>query len=136
MPREQLDNFVRIGQLQAESRSEQEVAGLVKSGLARLKDSKIEPLSTESRFDLAYNAAHALSLAALRQAGCRSGSRCLVFQSLKHTIALDDGQWRVLDHAHRKRNIAEYEGELDIDQGLLEALIRTAEVVAKRVQQR
>ena len=33
--------------------------------------------------------------------------------------------WRVLDSAHRLRNIAEYEGELDVNEALLESLIRT-----------
>ncbi|MDH3688182.1 MAG: hypothetical protein OEU36_01700 [Gammaproteobacteria bacterium] len=134
MPHEQLDNLVKIGQLKAEPPSEQEVAGLIKSGRARLKDSKIESLSIESRFDLAYNAAHALSLAALRRAGYRSESRYIVFQCLKHTLNLANEQWRVLDQAHRKRNLAEYEGELDIDQGLLDSLIRIAESIADRIK--
>jgi hypothetical protein len=135
MPHEQLDNLVKIGKLKAEAPSAQEVAGLIGSGLARLHDAKIESLNIESRFDLAYNAAHALSLAALRKAGYRSDNRYLVFQCLQHTLDLPSEQWRILDQAHRKRNIAEYEGELDIDQGLLEALIRTAEFVAEQLQE-
>ncbi len=135
MPHEQLDNLVKIGKLKAEPPSEQEVTGLIDSGLARLRDAKNESLNIESRFDLAYNAAHALSLAALRKADYRSESRYIVFQCLKYTLDLANEQCRVLDQAHRKRNLAEYEGELDIDLGLLEALIRTADVVAERVQQ-
>ena len=42
-------------------------------------------------------------------------------------------QWRVLDQAHRKRNVAEYEGNLDVDQALVEALIRVAQEVVLRV---
>lgn len=134
--RHELDNLVKTGQLKAESPSEQEVTGLINSGLARLSDAKNESLNIESRFDLAYNAAHALSVAALRKAGYRSESRYIVFQCLKYTLDLANEQWRVLDRAHRKRNLAEYEGELDIDLGLLEALIRTAEVVGERVQEK
>ncbi len=134
MPREQLENLVKIGQLKLQAPSEQEIAGLIRSGLARLKDSKVESLSIESRFDLAYNAAHALSLAALRQAGYRSENRYIVFQCLKHTLDLPDEQWRVLDQAHRKRNIAEYEGELDVDEGLLASLIRISVAIAGRVK--
>ncbi len=96
---------------------------------------KNETLNIESRFDLAHNPAHALSLAALRKAGYRSESRYMVFQCLKHTLDLANEQWRVLDQAHRKRNIAEYEGELDIDANLLGTLIRTTETVAGRVQE-
>ena len=37
------------------------------------------------------------------------------------------------EQAHRKRNLAEYKGDLDIDAGLLDALIRTAQIVADRL---
>lgn len=60
MPREELDNLVRVKKLKAEPSEAQEIAGLIRSGLARLKDAKNPSLSLESRFDLAYNAAHAL----------------------------------------------------------------------------
>ncbi len=133
MPHDQLDNLVEVGQLKLEPPSDQEVAGLTSSGLVRLRDAGNETLSIESRFDLAYNAAHALSLAALRKAGYRSESRYIVFQCLKHTLDLPNEQWRVLEQAHRKRNLAEYEGHLDIDDSLLEALLRTAHVVADRL---
>jgi hypothetical protein len=52
--------------------------------------------SYASRFDLAYNVAHALVLAALRQAGYRSDNRYLVFQTLSHTIGMEAARWRVL----------------------------------------
>jgi hypothetical protein len=41
----------------------------VRSGLARLKDAQLVSNSLDSRFDLAYGAAHALCLAALRHHG-------------------------------------------------------------------
>ena len=134
MPHDQLDNLVKVGQLKAEPASESEVAGLISSGLARLRDASNETLSIESRFDLAYNAAHALSLAALRRAGYRSENRYIVFQCLKHTLDLPNEQWRILDQAHRKRNMAEYEGHLDVDDALLNALLRTANAVAERLK--
>ena len=128
-----LDNLVRIGKLKVEPPAQAEFAGLVRSGLVRLRDAENATLSLESRFDLAYNAAHALSLAALRWHGYRSENRYLVFQSLTHTLALEAAQWRVLDQAHNKRNLAEYEGDLDVDDALVEALIRAAQTVAERV---
>ena len=51
-----------------------EFAGLVRSGLARLKDAENESNSLESRFDLAYGGAHALCLATLRHHGFRPSS--------------------------------------------------------------
>lgn len=128
-----LDNLVRIGKLKAEPPAQAEFDGLVRSGLVRLRDAENATLSLESRFDLAYNAAHALSLAALRWHGYRSENRYLVFQCLEHTIGLEKAQWRVLDQAHNKRNLAEYEGDLDVDDALVGALIRAARTVAERV---
>jgi hypothetical protein len=134
LPREELENLVRVRKLKAEPAEAEEIAGLLRSGLVRLKDAGNASLSLESRFDLAYNAAHALSLAALRLHGYRSDSRYLVFQCLQHTIDLPSEQWRVLDQAHRKRNLGEYEGDLDVDEQLVAALIRVTSLVAKRVQ--
>ena len=128
-----LANLARIGQLKVEPPAKAELDGLLRSGRVRLKDAQITALGLESRFDLAYNAAHALSLAALRWHGYRSENRYQVFQCLVHTLDLESAQWRVLDQAHRKRNLAEYEGDLDIDEALVMALIRVTQVVAERV---
>jgi len=134
MTNDKLDNLARIGQLKAEPATEEEIAGLLRSGTVRLVDAKNESLSQESRFDLAYNAAHALSLAALRHAGYRSENRYLVFQCTQHTLDLAAEQWRVLDAAHRKRNLAEYEGDIDVDDQLLDALIRVADLIADKLE--
>jgi hypothetical protein len=133
MPLPPLDNLVRIGQLKVEPAAQAELDGLIRSGRARLTDAANATLNLESRFDLAYNAAHALSLAALRWHGYRSENRYQVFQCLTHTLGLDAAQWRVLDQAHRKRNLAEYEGDLDVDEALVEALIRVTTMVARGV---
>ena len=133
MTSSQLDNLVRIGKLKTEAPAQAEIDGLIRSGRIRLRDAQNPALALESRFDLAYNAAHALSLAALRWHGYRSDNRYLVFQSLTHTLAFDAVQWRVLDQAHNKRNLAEYEGDLDVDDALVEALIRVTQKVAENV---
>ncbi|MDR2156002.1 MAG: hypothetical protein LBE78_13440 [Burkholderiaceae bacterium] len=133
MPLPPLDNLVRIGQLKMEPPAQAELDGLLRSGRVRLTDAANVTLNLESRFDLAYNAAHALSLAALRWHGYRSENRFQVFQCLTHTLGLEAAQWRVLDQAHRKRNLAEYEGDLDVDEALVEALIRVTEAVARSV---
>lgn len=99
MPSPQLDNLVKIGKLKTEPSAKAELDGLIHSGLARLVDAENAALSFESRFDLAYNAAHALALAALRFHGYRSENRYVVFQALVHTLGLPNEQWRVLDQA-------------------------------------
>lgn len=91
----------------------------------------MEALSLESRFDLSYNAAHAFSLAALRHFGYRSDNRYLVFQCLQHTLGLSPAKWRVLDHAHRKRNLAEYEGDIEIDEAMVTSLLEITDEIRR-----
>jgi hypothetical protein len=80
----ELENLARIGKLKREPPSATEFEGLLQSGKARLGDASNPTLAPESRFDLAYNAAHALALAALRRLGYRSENRYLVIQTLPH----------------------------------------------------
>jgi hypothetical protein len=129
-----LDNLVRGGQLKREPPAQQELDGLIRSGLLRLHDAENTALSLESRFDLVYNAAHALSLAALRWHGFRSENRYIVFQTLAYTLKLAAEQWRVLASAHQKRNVVEYEGIADVDEQLVAATLRVTREVATRVQ--
>ena len=78
----ELANLERIGKLAPEPGTRGEISGLLTSGAERLADARNEGLALSSRFDLAYNAAHAFSLAALRWHGYRSENRYLVFQVL------------------------------------------------------
>ena len=119
----ELDNLVKINRLKVEPADAKEFAGMVRAAEVKLKDAQLNGLSEDSQFSLAYGAAHALSLAALRWHGYRSDARYLVFQCLQHTLGLDRAKWRVLDKCHNKRNLAEYEGHLEIDSQLLKELI-------------
>lgn len=85
-----LDNLVRIGQLKAEPRNAVEVRRMLTMARTSLTDAQLSALSSQGRFTSAYNAAHAAALAAPR--------------------------WRVLDAAHQKRNMAEYEGFLEVEE--------------------
>lgn len=85
------------------------------------------------RFDLAYNAAHAFCLVALRWHDYRSDNRYIVFQVLPHTLGLDSAVWRVLAKCHDQRNIAEYQGYLEVDEQLLKDLMTCAEEVYSAV---
>lgn len=62
----------------------------------------------ESRFDLAYNAAH--------------------------TLGLGPEVWRVLDKCHGMRNVAEYEGVLDVDESVVTALIHACKNVVEALE--
>ena len=88
----------------------------------RLADAQLAHLSAEGRFTSVYNAAHAAALATLRWHGYRSENRYTVFQCLTHTLNWPAPRWRVLDAAHQKRNLAEYEGFLEVDESTIAEL--------------
>lgn len=122
--------------LRREPPDTKEFNGLKCSGNARLTDARNTTLSLESRFDLAYNAAHALSLAALRQLGYRPASRYIVFQVLPHTLGLGPEVWRILAKAHNLRNLGEYEGDMNVDQRIVTDLITACENVSTALETR
>jgi hypothetical protein len=125
-----LDNLVRIKLIKPEPADRREIDGLLQSGRARLHDAKNMTISFEGRFDLAYNAAHALALAALRACGYRpNNARFVVFQALPHPLNVGPEVWRVLDKCHTVRNAAEYEGFFDADEQLLADLLKAADAV-------
>ncbi|MET3496931.1 hypothetical protein [Variovorax boronicumulans] len=119
--------------LAAEPPDAREFAGLMRSGLARLADAQVKQLSVEGRFDLAYNAAHAMCLAALRWHGFRSSNRFIVFQVLPHTLELGPEVWRVLAKGHEIRNLGEYEGDLNVDERIVRDLIAACQRVAAKL---
>ncbi|MBS4018310.1 MAG: hypothetical protein KGZ68_08755 [Dechloromonas sp.] len=119
MPQAALDNLVRIGQLKAEARNDLEVVRLLSMARTRFDDAQVASISAEGRFTSIYNAAHAAALAALRWHGYRSENRYTVFQCLPHTLGWSAVQWRILDGAHQKRNLAEYEGYLEVEESTI-----------------
>jgi hypothetical protein len=119
--------------LKAEPPDAKEFAGLVRSGTARLDDATRHNLALESRFDLAYNAAHALCLAALRWHGYRSSHRYIVFQLLPSTLGLGPEVWRVLSKCHEIRSLGEYEGDLNVDERIVTDLIAACHAVASKL---
>lgn len=129
-----LENLSGPGKmLKAEPPDAAEFAGLKRSAHARLKDAANASLSLEGRFDLAYNAAHALCLAALRWHGYRPSNRYIVFQVLPHTLGLGPEVWRVLAKCHEIRNLGEYEGDLKVDERIATDLMAACRAVAAKV---
>lgn len=129
-----LNNLARTGALKPEPGDQTEFDGLLASALARLADAQKADLALESQFDLAYNAAHALSLAAMRWHGYRPDKRYIVFQSLAHTLGLGPEVWRVLDKAHELRNAVEYEGRADITRQIVIDLLKATGIVLGAVK--
>jgi uncharacterized protein (UPF0332 family) len=124
MGKQELDNLVQIGNLKTEAASRSEFEGMIKSARRALKDAQNENIETDSQFDLAYEAAHKFALAALRRHGYRSENRVSVFQTLVHTLATDKADVQIFLRAHNERNLAAYEGRVDINKELVAALIR------------
>ena len=130
----ELDNLVKINKLKQEPANATEFAGMLRAAEAKLNDASIQGLSLDSQFSLAYGAAHALSLAALRWHGYRSDNRYIVFQCLGHTLGLSNAKWRVLDKCHNQRNLAEYEGHLEVNPQLLKELIAITQEILELVR--
>jgi hypothetical protein len=125
MGKQELENLAKVGQLKAEPPTRAEFDGMINGAKKRLADAQNEDLAAESRFDLAYGAAHGFALAALRHKGYRSENRFTVFQALAHTVdGLDPLAIRIFAKSHNERNLAEYEGRTEVDERLLAEMIR------------
>jgi hypothetical protein len=133
MGKRELDNLVKTGNLKAEPALRKEFAGMLASARRGLADAQNESIATDSRFDLAYGAAHRFALAALRHQGYRSENRITVFQTLVHTLDTENADIQILLRAHNERNLAEYEGRVDIGEKLLADLIRCTKKLEKAV---
>lgn len=130
MATDPLANLARIGQLKIEARNPAEVSRMLRLAKTRLADAQLAGVSVDGRFSSCYGAGHAAALAALRWHGYRSENRFTVFQCLPHTLGWPAHRWRVLDAAHQKRNLAEYEGYLDIQESMvLELLALVRELI-------
>ena len=119
MGKQELDNLVKIGNLKVETASRKEFDGMVKSARRGLVDAQNKSIDTDSQFDLAVESAHKFALAALRHQGYRSENRITVFQALVHTLGTDNADLQIFLRAHNERNLAAYEGRVDIDKKLL-----------------
>jgi hypothetical protein len=135
MVKPELENLVKIKQLKAEPPLRKEYDGMLKSAQRALTDAQNESIEKDSQFDLAVEAAHKLALATLRREGYRSENRITVFQTLVHTIGLNNADLQVFLKAHNERNLAAYQGRVDIGEKLLHDLIaatkRLSETVSK-----
>jgi len=125
-PLERLQNLARAGKLKAEPPDQAEFDGLVRSAGRKLPDARNPGLSPDSRFILAYDAAHSLALAALRWHGFRPENRYIVFQVLGSSVSFPEAKWRILDNCHQKRNVALYDGDYAEDEQLISELIKVA----------
>jgi hypothetical protein len=135
MGKRELDNLVAIGNLKVEAASRSEFDGMVKSARRGLADAQNESIENDSQFDLAVEAAHKFALAALRREGYRSENRVTVFQALVHTLGTSNADLQVFLKSHNERNLAAYEGRVDIGEKLLADLINATKRLEAAVGQ-
>jgi len=111
---------------------------LLEASQSSLQDAKLNSLSNESRFDLAYKAIMQLANAALQAKGYRvltskPGHHQLMIQALPLTVGLDNTTVILLDQLRKQRNAIDYSGDI-VSDTLTSEVITQAESLLKLVQ--
>ncbi|MCO6428351.1 MAG: hypothetical protein J5I83_09885 [Nitrosomonas communis] len=70
----------------------------------------------------------------MRWHGYRSDKRYIIFQCIPHTLGLGPEVWRVLILCHDRRNLAEYEGDFEIDEQLVADLQLAADKLLRKIE--
>jgi len=107
-----LQEWLNNGWLIAHKTSPHEIADLLAIADRDLTDADVAGLSTDWRFNIAYNAMLQTSTAALAAAGFRAAREAhhfRIIQSLQYTINADLKTITLLDMFRKKRNNGEYE---------------------------
>lgn len=100
---------------------------LLDAAQRNIADARIEGLSNENRFDMAYKAIMQLANAALQASGYRTltskpGHHQTMIQSLPKTVGIPIDQMIVLDSLRKQRNVADYSGDLITESTMNECL--------------
>lgn len=111
-----LENLNKIGKVKAHECSADEGRKLLAAARRNLKETQIQELSSETRFDLAYKAIMQSSLLALMCNGYRPstsepGHHATVIRTLPTTIGLANDRMVILDKLRRTRNVSDYSGD-------------------------
>ena len=114
------------------------ISRLMTAAQSSLQDAKLNTISNESRFDLAYKAIMQMANAALQAKGYRvltskPGHHQLMLQALPLTIGLDKTQLILLDQLRKQKNAIEYSVDI-VSDVLTEEVIAQAETLLKLVQ--
>ena len=108
-----LKDWLNSGWLIQHDTTTEEMAGFLALAERDIRDAQTKELSEDWRFNIAYNAALQLALAALAASGYRVGRggshHHYAIQSLSHTLGVEPDILRLFDRFRKKRNIAEYD---------------------------
>lgn len=121
-----LKNWENSGWLLRHKTTPQEIRDLLRIADRDLSDCETKGLSSDWRFNIAYNAALQLAIAALAANGYRTSRQAHHYrsiQSLALTLGLPAPWIDELDHFRKKRNTSDYEqADLISDQEVLEMI--------------
>jgi hypothetical protein len=93
------------------------IGKLLAAAERNIADAKLQGLSTENRFDVAYKAIMQLAMAALNANGYRTmtskpGHHQTAIQTLPTSVGLAPAKVIVLDALRKQRNLSDYSGDL------------------------
>lgn len=112
-----LENLVKTNQLQPHVADPAAVQRLLAAAERNLADARVADISDETRFDAAYRTIMQCAMVGLHANGFRPatstpGHHQTMIQTLPLTLGVPREDWVVLDALRRKRNVADYSGEL------------------------
>jgi hypothetical protein len=132
-----LEKWAEYGWLKAEPSSADEIGGLLGIVTRALKDSKVEAISEDLRFQAAFSAALTSANIALRASGYRTrvqtGHHQKIVESLELTLKSDPKLIQKLKVFSKKRNATSYDTAGNISEQELEQAIKVAEELQQSI---
>jgi hypothetical protein len=126
-----LEKWEQYGWLKAEPSSSDEIRDLLGIVTRALRDSKVEAISDDLRFQAAFSAALTSANIALRASGYRTrvqtGHHQKIVESLELTLKSDPKLIQKLKVFSKKRNATSYDAAGNISEQELEQAIKVAE---------
>lgn len=112
-----LENLVKTNQLQPHDADPTAVQRLLAAAERNLTDARVPDISDETRFDTGYRTIMQCAMIGLHANGYRPatstpGHHQTMIQTLSLTLGVPREDWVVLDALRRKRNVADYLGDL------------------------
>jgi uncharacterized protein (UPF0332 family) len=132
-----LEKWAEYGWLKVEASSPDEIRDLLGIVTRALKDSKVEAISEDLRFQAAFSAALTSANIALRASGYRTrvqtGHHQKIVESLELTLKSDSKLIQKLKVFSKKRNATSYDAAGNISEQELEQAIKVAEELQQGV---
>jgi hypothetical protein len=121
-----LENLIGRG-LEVEPSGQEEIARLLGKIKVKIADAKIQAISLDTRFDIAYEALLQIGLTALRchnlRPDSRGGHHVTALQTLPLTIGYPKEKVRLLDEFRKRRAAGLYDGSFTPSEKELSELV-------------